>query len=69
MPLKSTDLLTNYKRIEEEEVKMSNQYYSTYGSDYSVENLAWSNNHILNTCEEPLKNKILEGLMGVDVLE
>ena len=38
VPLEPTDLLTSYKGIEEEEVRMSNRYYSTYGSDYSVKN-------------------------------
>ena len=67
--LEPTDLLTNYKGIGEDEVCMLNQYYSTYGSDYLVDNLAWSNNNVLNTCKEPLKNNILEGVVEVDVLE
>ena len=46
-----------------------NRYYAQYGSDYSVENLAWSGDRLLNTCEEPLRNKILEGLVGVEMME
>lgn len=34
-----------------------------------VENLAWSNNRLLSTCEEPLRNKILKRLVGVDTLD
>ena len=41
----------------------------TYGSGYLIDNLAWSNDNVLNTCEEPLKSNILEGLVGVDALE
>ena len=46
-----------------------NRYYSQYGSDYLVENLAWTHDRLLNTCEEPLCNEILEGLVGVDAME
>ena len=47
---------------------MSSRHCSAHGSEYSVENLDWSNDHMLNICEESLK-KILKGLVGVDVLE
>ena len=69
VPLDPTSLLKNFKGIGEEEVRASNSYYARYGSVYSVENLAWSNDRLLNTCEEPLRNKILEGLVGVDPIE
>ena len=69
MSLAPISLLKNFKGIGEEEVRVSNQYYSQYGLEYSVENLAWSNDRLLNTCEEPLRNKILEGLVGVDAME
>ena len=65
----ATSLFKNFKGIREEEVRVSNRYYSQYGLDYSVENLAWSNNHLLNTCEKPLQNKILKGLVGVNAME
>ena len=69
VPLSPTNLLKHYKGIGEEEVRVSNRYYAQYGADYAVENLAWSGDRILNTCEEPLRNKILEGLVGVDAME
>jgi len=50
-------------------VRRSNRYYLEYGVDYLVENLAWSADRILQTCEDPLCNKILEGMVGVSVLE
>ena len=34
-----------------------------------MKNFAWSNDHILNTCEEPLRKKILEGVVGVNTME
>ena len=52
--LEPLDLLRIYKGISEEDIRVSNRYYSQYGSCYSVENLAWSNDRLLNTCEEPL---------------
>ena len=67
--LVSTNLLQNYKGISKEEVKVLNKYYSQYGQDYLVENLAWSNDRILNTCKEPLRNKILEGMVGTSAME
>ena len=34
-----------------------------------VESLAWLSNRILQTCEEPLRNNILEGIVGVLPME
>ena len=34
-----------------------------------MDNLSWSNKHILNSCEDPLRDKIQEGLVGVSELE
>ena len=67
--LEPTNLLKNYKGITEDEVRTSNRYYSQYRSDYLVENLAWTNDRLLNTCEEPFCNKILEALVGVDAMK
>ena len=64
-----TNSLKSFKGISEEEVRISNRYYSQYGSEYSVENLAWLNDRILNTYEEPLRNKILKGMVGVNMME
>ena len=40
-----------------------------YGEDGSIEHLVWSSDRILNTCEEPLQDKIREELVSVSVLE
>ena len=63
------DLLKNFKRINAEEVRTSNGYYARYGQEYSVDNLAWPRDHLLNTCEKTLWNKILEGLIGVNSMQ
>ena len=34
-----------------------------------VENLSWSSDRILNTCEDSLRDKVREGLVGVSALE
>jgi len=67
--LDPTYLLKNFKGITNEEVRISNRYYSQYGPEYPVENLEWSNDRLLNTCEEPLWKKILEGMVGVSTME
>ena len=61
--------MKNYKGISEKEVLVSNIYYLQNGSDYSVDNLVWTNDRLLNTYEGPLCNKILERLLGVDAME
>ena len=64
-----TDLLKRHKGISEDAFRASNWYYSEYGVEYSVENLAWSADRILKTCEEPLRNKIQGGIVGVSPME
>ena len=34
-----------------------------------MENLAWSADRILNTCEDSLRDKVREGLVGISDLE
>merc|ERR1740124_409077 len=63
------DLLKNYKGIAEETVRVFNRYYSRFRAEYSMENLAWSPNRILQRFEEPLRNNILEGIVGISPME
>ena len=67
--LTPTNIIKNYKDIEEDKLQESNKYFAQYGSKYSVENLSWSAYRLLKTCKEPLRNKILEVLVGVDAME
>ena len=43
--------------------------YVKYGNRYLVKYLAWSVYQILGTCDDMLRNKIHEGLVGVSELE
>jgi hypothetical protein len=52
------DLFSDFKLVDETTIRRSNTYYAQYGAEYTVENLSWSTDHILNTCEEPLRDKI-----------
>ena len=67
--IKTTDLIKSFKDLDEPTIRRSNDYYAKYGADYLVENLAWSANRILNTCEDSLRDKVREGLVGVSDLE
>ena len=69
MAIEPVDLLKNYKGIDEETVRVSNRYYSRFGTEYLVENLSWSSVRILQTCEESRRNKILEGTVGISPME
>ena len=62
-------LIKNFKAIDEATIRQSNRYYVMYGSDTSVENLAWSSNRILGTCKDKLRDKVREGLVGVSPIE
>ena len=63
------DLIKSFKDIDEATIKRSNSYYARYGADCLVENLSWSSDQILNTCDESLRDKVREGLVGVSALE
>ena len=65
----TTDLIKNVKDPDESTIRLSNAYYAQFGADYSVENLAWSADRILNTCDNALRDKVREGLVGVSELE
>ena len=63
-----TNLLNPYKDIKKVRVRASNRYYMEYSSVYLVENLAWTTDRIIHTCEDPLRNKILDGVVEVSAL-
>ena len=45
-------------------VKLANQYFYEYGQDYHGENVAWSGEKILNSCDETLRDKLIESTRG-----
>jgi len=63
------DLLTSFKAVDTMTILLPNRYHAQYGADYTVENLTWSAENILATCEEFLRNKIRKQLIGVSPLE
>lgn len=50
-------------------IRRSSAYYARYGAQYTVKKLAWSGDCILDTCNNPLRDKIREGLIDVSSLE
>ena len=63
------NLVKSFKDIDELTIHHSNAYYAKYGATWSVENLAWSTDMVLNTCEDSLKDKVREELVGVPEME
>ena len=51
------------------EIRLSNRYYDMYGSDATMENLTWSTDRILITCEDYFRDKVRKLLVGVLSLE
>ena len=67
--IEMSDVFKGFKTHDKIAVRKSNTYYVMYREDRSVENLAWSSDRILNTCEERLRNTIREGLVSVSPLQ
>ena len=67
--IKTLDLFTDFKTVKETTFRRLNMYYAQYGVEYTLENLSWSNEHILNTCGDPLRDETRERLLGVSELE
>ena len=63
------DLINNFKGVDESTIRQSHVYYAQYRADYAVENISWSTDIILNKCEEPLRDKIRKGLVGVSEIK
>jgi uncharacterized protein Smg (DUF494 family) len=63
---KTLNLITDYKDISIETVKKAVSWFLRYGQDYHVENVKWSGEMILNSCEETLRNKLNESTAFLD---
>ena len=63
------DLLKDFKNIDVAKIRRSSAHYAQYGAGHTVGNISWSGDCIHNTCEEPLRDKIQEGLIDVCLLE
>ena len=59
------NLLDSYRKIDLDHVLRSSRFYFTLGSeDYLVENLAWSGELLLNSCEKELRELIDDKALG-----
>ena len=67
--IRTSNLFTTFQDLTEDNIKQSNRYYAMYGSKETVENLAWSADRMLGTCEEDLRDKVREQQVGVSSLE
>ena len=63
------DLVTSFKNLGNATIRMSNRDCAEYGASFTVDNLFWSTGRILQTCDETLRNKIRERLVGLLTLE
>ena len=60
----SVNLFHDVQTTDMNTVKLANQYYMEYGQDYHGENVAWSGEKILNSCDETLRDKLIESTRG-----
>ena len=67
--IEASDLLTTFKTIDTATIRQSNRYYAEFGATYTVENLVWSSERILAACDDELRDKVREQLVGVSPLE
>jgi hypothetical protein len=57
---RKVDLFISNQSVTLEVVKKASVYYATYKKDYHVKNLLWSGTKLLNSCDEKLRQKLLE---------
>lgn len=48
-------------------IKSGSQFFMEYGADFHGENIVWSGEKILNSCDETLRDKLIESTRGWDV--
>ena len=58
--IEATNLITSFKTIYSATIRQSNRYYDKFSATYTVENLVWSSEHILDTYDTELRNKVRE---------
>ena len=62
------DMMSRLQDLDESIIRQSNRYYAEYGFAGTVENLTWISDRIA-LCEDSLRDKVREGLVGVLHLE
>jgi hypothetical protein len=62
-------LLANYSTITVNECRASVEHYRLYGQGYHLQNLDWSQEMLERSCEDDLRNKILEKSMDIPAIQ
>jgi hypothetical protein len=65
-PTTLIDMLDNYLEITEDQVAASNQGYRFWGDDVSLENLNWTQDLLLNSCDPTLYEEVASKLYAAD---
>jgi hypothetical protein len=66
--LSMRSLLVNYSTMTVNECHASVEYYRLYGQGYHLQNLDWSQEMLERSCEDDLRNKILEKSMDIPAI-
>ena len=66
--IRSVNLLKSFQYLSESSIR-SNKYCAMFGSDATVENLLWSQDRILNSCQEPIRDKVRESIVEMSTLK
>lgn len=53
-------LFSDAKQVDLDTVRHANAYYLKFGADYHGENIVWSGEKILNSCDTDLRDKLVE---------
>jgi hypothetical protein len=62
-------LLANYSTMTVNECRASVEHYRLYGQGYHLQNLDWSQEMLERSCEDDLRNKILEKSMDIPAIQ
>jgi hypothetical protein len=62
-------LLANYSTMTVNECRTSVEHYRLYGQGYHLHNLDWSQEMLERSCEDDLRNKILEKSMDIPAIQ
>lgn len=57
---RSVNLFSDANNIDIETIKHANAYFLKFGADYHGENIIWSGEKILNSCDSELRDKLIE---------
>ena len=66
---KQVDLFHNIRETNLATIQLANKYFIEYGEDYHGENVIWSGEKILNSCDSTLRDKLIESTRGWDEQE